>query len=163
MPRQQVNVTVGDDPNDSTAVQVVFQGLGQSYPKSFFFDYSQFDIPHVVQNMAFRKQLDNLGHIASDGFQKGINGNGGIECTDGTRYLVNVLPLSDGTYNAQFGKTVDAPDFGCILNVGDLDAMTAPAPIDHIVKNIKCFVRVSGFTQMNATAYAAINSRQFWS
>ena len=162
MAREQSFVNLADDPNDSTAVVVTIDGLGNSYPKAWFFDYSQFDLQHAVQNLKIRKQLDNLGDIRSDNFRSGINGAGGIECTDTTRYLVSVSDQGDGTFNLQFGKTVDAADFGCFVGLTDLDTDTSPAGTDHVAKNVKCSVRVLGFTQMNAATYSAINARLFW-
>jgi hypothetical protein len=161
MPREQVSVVIGDDPDDSSRVQVVVAGVGESRDKSYFFD-GQFDQEQLLSNLAICKQINNLGHVATDDFRRGINSRGGVECTDKTRYLVSVSLVSPGRYAFAFGSTVDVPETGFELDENQLDEDVNPRDISSIMANIKTFCRIRGITQMDSAAYCAINAWKFW-
>ena len=94
---------------------------------------------------------------------------GGIECGDGIlRFITSVSLVTPGTantpatYSVNIGRTVDVPELAFEIEENLLDNDTAPLETDEVANNIRVFLRIRKFTQMNAATYSAIQSYAFW-
>lgn len=143
-----VTPEVGQPATEYT-LQIGPNGYG-AQPIASLFDRTTFDAEHLFGNLRLRRLIGNYGVLWSEEFRQSINASG-IKLGGATYFNVTFEQNQDGSFVVGFGQAVgSAPNETITVDPGDLADDTHD--LGMIVKNVKSFLRVAGFTDLTTPA-----------
>lgn len=154
MPDQIKGVQVTVNPDGTTCnIQVGPNGY-ENVLISSLFDRSNFDPDHLLANIRLRRVIGGYSVLWSQEFTDAINENG-VRLSSGDYYNVQFSVNQDGSYNLDFGNSVGSPpNQGITVDPDTLAQDTHD--IEVVMKNVKSFLRIAGYTDLVTPAVNGI-------